>query len=60
MNDNFNRATPGEIKDTNFTVKGLTEGKFYEFRVAAINDAGVGAYAETLDAIKAEAAASEC
>ena len=51
--------TLAEIKDINFTVKELTEGKLYEFQVAAVNDAGVGAYAETLDAIKVEAA-SEC
>ena len=38
-----------------FTVKGLVEGKPYEFRVAAVNEAGPGKYAETDDAIKPEA-----
>ena len=47
------RATPGEmVPDNKVTVKGLTEGKPYEFRVAAVNDAGPGEYAETKEAIK--------
>ena len=47
------RATPGEmVSDNKVTVKGLTEGKPYEFRVAAVNEAGPGAYAETKEAIK--------
>ena len=50
---------PADIKDTQFTVKGLAEGHLYEFRVAAVNEAGVGAYAETDEAIKAEAPASK-
>jgi len=47
------RATPGEmVPDNKVTVKGLTEGKPYEFRVAAVNEAGPGEYAETKEAIK--------
>jgi len=49
------RASPGEVKDTTFTVKGLTEGRPYEFRVAAVNDAGVGAFEETSAAITPKA-----
>ena len=44
--------SPTNIQDTSFKVKGLTEGVPYEFRVAAVNDAGPGAYAETAEAIK--------
>jgi len=33
-------------------VKGLTEGKPYEFRIAAVNDAGPGKFTETSEAIK--------
>lgn len=36
-----------------FQVKGLQEGKEYEFRVAAKNNAGLGDWAETSEAIKA-------
>ena len=49
------RCNIGDIPDTQFTVKGLVEGKPYEFRVAAVNEAGPGKYAETDDAIKPEA-----
>jgi hypothetical protein len=48
------RANFADILNNEFTVKGLTEGKEYEFRVAAINNAGVGDFAETTDAIKAQ------
>jgi len=40
------------VPDNKVTVKGLTEGKPYEFRVAAVNDAGPGEYAETKEPIK--------
>lgn len=43
---------PVDITDTECTVKGLTAGKPYEFRVAAVNEAGPGQYAETTEAIK--------
>jgi len=47
------RATPGElVSDNKVTVKGLTEGKPYEFRVAAVNEAGPSEYAQTKEAIK--------
>ena len=46
------RAAPGDlIPDNKLTVKGLTEGKLYEFRVAAVNEAGPGPFAETSEAI---------
>lgn len=50
---------PVDIKDTEYTVKGLTPGKSYEFRVAAVNEAGPGQYAETKEAIKASPPPSE-
>ena len=46
------RVTPVEIPDEEITVRGLVEGKPYEFRVAAINEAGPGEWAETDEAIK--------
>jgi len=46
------RVTPTDIPDNEFTVKGLTEGREYEFRVAAVNEAGPGQYAEMSQSIK--------
>ena len=40
------------MSGTEFKVKGLSEGVPYEFRVAAVNEAGPGKYAETEEAIK--------
>jgi len=41
-------ATPGEmVTDNKVTVDGLTGGTSYEFRVAAVNEVGVGEYAQT-------------
>ena len=54
-----NRACPHEIDDTEFTVKNLIEGKPYEFRVAAVNEAGVGEFAECEKPIVPKAPASE-
>jgi predicted RNA-binding protein with TRAM domain len=48
----WTRVTPNEITDNEFTVKGLTEGKPYEFRVAAVNEAGPGQWAQIAEAIK--------
>jgi len=45
------RATPGETATGNkVTVEGLTGGKQYEFRVAAVNEVGHGEYAQTKEA----------
>lgn len=58
--DSFFRANFADIFDNEFTVKGLTEGKEYEFRVAAINNAGLGEFAETSEAIKAQQPPGKC
>lgn len=50
---NYCRANYGDIIGNEFTVKGLQDGKEYDFRVAAVNDAGPGAFSETADSIKA-------
>lgn len=49
----ISRVSPTEIQGTSYNVKGLTEGREYEFRVATVNDDGPGPYAELSDAIKA-------
>ncbi|ESO03551.1 hypothetical protein HELRODRAFT_191869 [Helobdella robusta] len=54
----WSRVSPHDIDDTTFTVKNLIEGKPYEFRVAAVNEAGVGAFAECDKAIKPQAPAT--
>ena len=51
--DCHGRANVQEIPDNEYTVKGLVEGKEYEFRVAAVNAAGIGDFSEGTSAIKA-------
>jgi len=41
------------------TVDGLTQGKSYEFRVAAVNEAGTGEYTQTKEPITLVPAASQ-
>ena len=43
-------------RENEITVKGLQEGKSYEFRVAALNKAGVGKWSQTEEAIEARQA----
>lgn len=44
--------TQTPITDTAFNVKGLVEGKEYEFRVAAVNEAGPGPFSDLTEGIK--------
>ncbi|XP_069132543.1 twitchin-like isoform X11 [Argopecten irradians] len=53
--DKWTKATYGEVPDNECICKGLQDGKEYEFRVAAVNDAGPGDFAMTSDAIMARA-----
>ncbi|XP_021346443.1 twitchin-like isoform X8 [Mizuhopecten yessoensis] len=53
--DKWTKATYGEVLDNECTCKGLQDGKEYEFRVAAVNEAGPGDFAMTSDAIMARA-----
>lgn len=39
----WTEATPVPIKESSCTVPGLKEGKGYQFRVKAVNEAGPGA-----------------
>lgn len=50
--DFFFRVNFVDIFDNEFIVKGLIEGKEYEFRVVVINNAGLGEFAEILEVIK--------
>ncbi|ESO91796.1 hypothetical protein LOTGIDRAFT_91265, partial [Lottia gigantea] len=52
--ENWTKAHTMEIPDNELTVKGLMEGKEYEFRVCAVNAAGSGDYSTTSDMIKAQ------
>jgi hypothetical protein len=55
----FFRANIADVTGTEYTVKGLKEGKEYEFRVAAVNAAGPGKWSECSEAIKARAPPSK-
>jgi len=46
-------ATINDPFENELTVKGLQEGKSYEFRVAALNKAGIGKWSQTEEAIEA-------
>ncbi|KAK2158172.1 hypothetical protein LSH36_175g03003 [Paralvinella palmiformis] len=48
----WTKVTPVEIPDEDITIRGLVEDKPYEFRVAAVNEAGPGEWVETDEAIK--------
>ncbi|XP_071104533.1 twitchin-like isoform X3 [Haliotis cracherodii] len=50
----WTKANVSDIGDTEYTVKGLQEGKDYEFRVCAVNAAGPGEHSECSDSIKAQ------
>lgn len=50
----ISRCSFADIPDNEFTVRGLTEGKEYEFRVAAVNNAGVGDFSDATERIKAQ------
>jgi hypothetical protein len=50
------RINHEKVPDNEFTIKGLQDGKEYEFRVAAVNKAGPGDWAETSEAIEARPA----
>ena len=50
----WKRANADNVAETEFTVKGLKENTVYEFRVAAENKAGTGAYSEATSPVKAE------
>ena len=40
------KAHKDDVKELTLKVEGLMEGKEYEFRVAAVNDAGQGPFSE--------------
>ncbi|XP_064634017.1 twitchin-like isoform X9 [Lineus longissimus] len=51
----WQKASFADVPGTEYTVKGLKEGKDYEFRVAAVNAAGPGKFSECSESIKARA-----
>ncbi len=50
----WEEATINPVRDTECTVPGLKEGKEYQFRVKAINEAGPGNASRPTNVIKAE------
>ena len=56
----WTRANRDNMDETKYTVKGLKENTVYEFRVAAENKAGTGAYSENTSPVKAEERVGRC
>ncbi|XP_012501321.1 PREDICTED: myomesin-2 [Propithecus coquereli] len=52
---NWHEVNPSPLKDTIFTVEGLTEGSLYEFKIAAANLAGIGEPSDPSEHFKCEA-----
>ncbi len=52
----WTRTTFNNIPDTRFKISGLTPRKTYEFRVAAVNQAGQGQWSSNSDPIVARRA----
>uniref|UniRef100_A0A8C8YWF4 Myomesin 2 n=1 Tax=Prolemur simus TaxID=1328070 RepID=A0A8C8YWF4_PROSS len=52
---NWHEVNPSPVKDTIFTVEGLTEGSLYEFKIAATNLAGIGEPSDPSEHFKCEA-----
>ncbi|KAK3703484.1 hypothetical protein RRG08_024788 [Elysia crispata] len=50
----WTKANISEIPDTEYTVRGLQPGMEYDFRVAAVNNAGIGDFSEGSGDIKAQ------
>ncbi|RUS77262.1 hypothetical protein EGW08_014976, partial [Elysia chlorotica] len=50
----WTKANISEITDTEYTVRGLQDGTEYEFRVAAVNNAGIGEFSDGSGDIKAQ------
>ena len=50
--DEWVMATPGAVNGTQATVRGLQTGTEYEFRVAAVNEVGVGEMSEPTEPVK--------
>ena len=50
----WKKGTQRPVFATHVTIKNLTKGKNYEFRVAAVNNAGQGPYSEISEIVTAE------
>lgn len=51
---NWEKVTDAQINGETATVPNLEEGKEYEYRVAALTDAGVGDYSTATAPVRAE------